>query len=166
MKIPAGKGVEGMAFTPDGKYLWAMNQTGGSVMIIDLSTHDVIETFECPGMPVRIRFTPDGTRAVIAHWIQKGEVSILDVATRKIIKKIEVGKYAIGIEISPDGRLAYVGCEDAHRAKQSGGGNEEAEHAAESDGVHVIDMEKLEVVDIIKTGLGPDPMVMWFLPSN
>lgn len=166
MKIPAGKGVEGMGFTPDARYLWALNLTGGSVMIIDLSTHHVVETFECPGMPQRIRFTPDGKYAVIAHWKQDGEVSVLDIVTRKIIKKMKVGKYAIGIEFSPDGRFAYVGCEDAHRAKQSTGGNEEVEYTVESDGVHVIDLEKLEVVGTIKTGLGPDPMAMWFPPMN
>ncbi len=166
MKIPAGEGVEGMAFTPDGKYLWALNQTGGSVMIIDLSTHRVIETFECPGMPVRIRFTPDGKRAVIAHWIQDGEVTILDVASRKTIKKLKVGKYAIGVEFSADGKRAFVGCEDARKAEHTGSGNERTEHTSESDGVHVIDLENLKVIGTIKTGLGPDPMIMWYPPVN
>lgn len=166
MKIPAGSGVEGMAFTPDRKYLWAMNQTGGSVMIIDLATHRVLETFECAGMPVRIRFTPDGKRAVIAHWIQNGEVSIVDVASRKIIKKLNVGKYAIGVEISADGKRAFVGCEDANKAEHTGSGNERMEHASESDGVHVIDLDKLEVIGKVKTGLGPDPMVMWYPPID
>ncbi len=165
-KIPAGSGVEGMSFTPDGKQLWAMNQTGGSVMIIDLSTHQVIETFECPGMPVRIRFTPDGKRAVIAHWIQEGAVSIVDVASRKTIKKLMVGKYAIGVEITADGKRAFVGCEDASKAEQLGGGHERVEHAVESDGVHVIDLEKLEVIGTVKTGLGPDPMVLWYPPVD
>lgn len=166
MKIPAGPGVEGMAFTPDRKYLWAMNQTGGSVMIIDMATHSVTETFELPGMPVRIRFTPDGKRAIIAHWIQDGEVSIVDVASRQVIKKLKIGKYAIGVEISADGKFAFVGCEDANKAEHTGSGNEQMEHAAESDGVHVIDLEKLEVTGVIKTGLGPDPMMLWYPPID
>lgn len=135
-------------------------------MIIDLSTHQVVETFDCPGMPVRIRFTPDGKRAIIAHWIQDGEVSVIDVASHTTIKKLKVGKYAIGVEISADGTRAFVGCEDANKAEQLAGGQEQVEHATESDGVHVIDLLRLEVVGTIKTGLGPDPMVMWYPPVD
>lgn len=38
------------------------------------------------------------------------------------------------------------------------------EHKEDSDGIHVIDMETLEVVSKIKTGLGFDPMIMWYPP--
>jgi hypothetical protein len=35
---------------------------------------------------------------------------------------------------------------------------------ADSDGIHVIDMKTLSVVNVIKSGLGPDPMIMWYPP--
>lgn len=166
-KIPAGKGVEGMAFTPDGKFLWALNQTGGSVTIIDMKTLEPVETFNCPGMPVRIRFTSDGKKALIAGWMKEGTLTVIDVATRKEIKRIRVGDYAIGVELSPDERYAFVGCEDSMKPEILPDGSERTkERKEDSDGVHVIDMKKLEVVSIIKTGLGPDPMTMWYPPSN
>lgn len=161
-KIPAGKGVEGMAFTPDRKFLWALNQTGGSITIIDMQTLVPIETFVCSGMPVRIRFTSDGKKALVAGWTKEGTLTVIDVATRKEIKRVKVGDYAIGVELSPDENYAFVGCEDSMEPEILPDGSERIkEHKEDSDGVHVIDMKTLEVVSIIKTGLGPDPMVMW-----
>lgn len=145
-QIPCGKGVEGMAFTRDGKRLWAANQPGESITIIDLATHEPIETFDCPGMPVRIHFTDDGRLALIPSWTEEGQLIVIDAVTHKEIKRIKVGGHAIGVEISPDGKRAFVGCEH-------------------SDGLHVIDMDTLTVEAVIKTGKGPDPMLMWFPPE-
>lgn len=146
-QVPCGKGVEGMAFAPDGKRLWAANQTGGSITIIDLATCKPIETFDCPGMPVRIRFTEDGRLALVPSWTEEGQLIVIDRVTHKEIKRLRVGSYAIGVEISPDGKRAFVGCEH-------------------SDGLHVIAMDTLTVETVIKTGDGPDPMLVWFPPGD
>ncbi|MCP4644774.1 MAG: beta-propeller fold lactonase family protein, partial [bacterium] len=138
-QIPCGKGAEGMAFTPGGKLLWVGNQDGDSITIIEVATHQAIETFPCKGMPVRIRFTPDGELALVSSWTKKGELIVLDAATHEEIKRLRVGSQAIGLEISPDGKRAYVGCEH-------------------TDGVHVIDLEKLEVAEVLFTGDGSDSM--------
>jgi YVTN family beta-propeller protein len=162
-QIPAGEGCEGMAFTPDGKHLWAANQTGGTITIIDLITSKPIETFQCPGMPVRIRFTHDGKLALVSSWTKTGELVVIDVATRRELKRIRVGDFAIGVELSPDGSRAFVGCEDSMEAEVLPDGSERVKaKAGDSDGVHVIDMTTLSVESVIKTGLGPDPMVMWY----
>lgn len=111
--------------------------------IIDLATHTVVERFDLPGMPVRIRFTKDGQRAYVPSWTQEGELIVIDVPSRTEIKRVKVGALAIGVELSPDEKHAYVGCENL-------------------DGLHVVDTETLEVVKTIDTGDGPDPMAMWF----
>lgn len=162
-QIPAGKGVEGLAFTPDHQKLWALNQTGGTITIIDVNTWQAEQTFACEAMPVRIRFTKDGSKALIAHWTKEGKLTLLDTHTKKEIKRFSVGDYAIGIELSPDERFAFVGCEDAQKAEILKNGSERTDATKSvSDGVHVIDLSKMEVVDVIKTGLGPDPMMMWY----
>ena len=86
---------------------------------------------------------------------------------REEIKRIKVGDRAIGVEISPDGKYAFVGCEDAVDAEMQADGTEKVtvRKPEDSDGVHVVDMEKMEVFTVIKSGLGPDPMVMWFPPN-
>lgn len=166
-QIKCGSGVEGMAFTPDGKHLWAANQTGGSIAVIDVESNTVIETFDCPGMPARIRFTTDGKLALVPGWIKEGVLIVIDVKTRSEIKRIRVGDFAIGVEISPDGKRAFVGCEDAGKVNKGPNGVENISLSLkESDGVHVINMKTLEVEAVIKTGLGPDPMVMWFPPDK
>ena len=146
-QVQCGEGVEGMAFTLDGKRLWAANQPGESITIIDLSSHTPIETFACPGMPVRIRFTNDGRLALVPSWTKEGCLIVIDATTHKEVKRIKVGGFAIGVEITPDGKRAFVGCEH-------------------SDGLHVVDMETLTVEAVIKTGNGPDPMLIWFPPRN
>lgn len=166
-KIPAGKGVEGMAFTPDRKFLWALNQTGGTITIIDMQTLEPTETFDCPGMPVRIRFTADGKLALVPGWTKEGTLTVIDVATHKELKRIRVGDFAIGVEISPDGKRAFVGCEDAGKTAVKPEGDEIITPSGKgSDGVHVINLKTLKVEAIIKTGLGPDPMVMWYPPND
>ncbi|NUQ65030.1 MAG: beta-propeller fold lactonase family protein, partial [Pirellulales bacterium] len=146
-QVPCGKGVEGMAFSPDGKHLWAANQTGGSITIIDLDRHAPIETFACPGMPVRIQFTDDGKLALVPSWTKEGQLIVIDATARREIKRIPVGGYGIGVAISPDGKRAFVGCEH-------------------SDGLHVVDLAALRVEAVLKTGNGPDPMMIWFPPGN
>ena len=166
-QISCGAGVEGMAFTPDGKYLWAANQTAGTITIIDVATHMPIETFGCPGMPVRIKFTSDGKLAIVAGWTKEGTLTVVDVASRKEIKRITVGDFAIGVELTPDGKYAFVGCEDSKTATVGPDGEETLTVSSNrSQGVHVINMESLTVETVIKTGMGPDPMVMWFPPGK
>ena len=105
-----------MAFTPDGKYLWVTNETDGTITIVDVAKNQAVETFKCPGIIKRIRFTDDGKLALITSWTEEGELIVLDVDGRKEVKRIIVGDRAIGVEISPDGKYAFVGCEDAIEA--------------------------------------------------
>lgn len=163
--ISVGKAVAGMAFTNNGDQLWALNQAEGSISIIDVATNRVIETVASPQMPTRIRFTPDGKRALIAHWHEQGALSVVDVETKREIKRIPVGKLAIGVGISPDGKWAFVGCEDAGKATKSMDGTEDIEPTEFSEGVHVINLETLRVEKVIKTGLGPDAMTICFPPE-
>jgi YVTN family beta-propeller protein len=166
-QIPCGPGCEGMAFTPDGKYLWVANQTAGTITVIDLASYKPIETFECKGMPVRIRFTANGKLALVPGWVKEGTLTVIDVATRKEIKRIRVGDYAIGVELTPDEKFAFVGCEDSMEAQVLPDGTEKIKvNEGDSDGIHVIDMKSLSVITVIKSGLGPDPMVIWHPPAN
>ncbi len=165
--IKTGRGAGGMAFTSDGKYLWVTNETDETISVIDVAVNKVIETIKCPGIIKRIRFTDDDKIALITSWTKEGELIVYDVTNRKEIKRIRVGDRAIGIEISADRKHAFIGCEDSQDAKVLADGTEELKLKAEgSDGVHVIDMQKLEVVAKIKTGLGPDPMAIWFPPHK
>jgi len=145
-RMPCGKGVEGMGFTPDGEHLWAFNQEGGSVSVIDFESHRVIETFECPGRPVRIAFARNGTLALVPSWTEKGELIIIEVKTLEETNRVPVGRRAIGVALSPDEKRAFVGCEY-------------------DDGVHVIGMATFTVEARIMAGNGSDAMAVWHPPE-
>ncbi len=165
--VKCGKGTGGMAFSPDSKFLWVTNETDGTITVIDLATNNAVETIKCSGIIKRIRFTNDGKLALLTSWTKEGELIVLDVKTRREIKRIKVGDRAIGMELTPDGKYLFVGCEDAKEAEMLTDGTENIKlKETGSDGVHVVDMQKLEVISIIITGLGPDPMAMWFPPTK
>ncbi|MCP4642107.1 MAG: YncE family protein [bacterium] len=146
-KVPCGPGCEGMAFTPDGQWLWAANQEAGTITRIDLKSHTAVETFPCPGMPVRLVFAPDGSRAYVSSWTENGELVAIDMESRQELKRIAVGSQAIGLALDPVGRRAFVGCEH-------------------TDGVHVVDLESLEVAHVFHTGDGSDAIAWWDPPAR
>ena len=146
-RIPAGRGVEGMSFTPDGEHLWALNQVAGTVTIIELEKFTPVETFDCPSMPVRIVFNRKGRRAFVACWSEQGELVSIDVETRTETGRVRVGSQAIGLVLSPNEKQVLVGCEH-------------------SDGIHVINAKTLKVEHVIHTGDGSDAMAFWTPPGK
>ncbi len=83
----------------------------------------------------RLKFTPDGTRALVSAGAQ---LVIFDVATQKEIKRLTLGHAGGGgILVQPDGQRAYI--------------------AFAGDGfVAVIDLKTLELVGKIDAGGNPD----------
>jgi len=137
--IPVGKGPEGFDVTPDGKEIWAAHSRDGGVSIIDLFTKSVTHTFSVQTKRSnRLRFTPDG-RLVLISDLDAGDLLILEHATRKELKRMPLGKQPAGILITPDSARAYVAV--------TGDNN-----------VAVIDLKRLELVDRLQTGTGPDGM--------
>ena len=137
--VPVGKGPEGFDLTPDGKLLWAAGSQDGSVTIVDVATKRIVGNFNArTKRSNRLKFTPDG-RLVLISDLDAGELVVLEHATRKELKRIPVGRGLAGILITPDSRTAY--------AAATGDNN-----------VGVIDLGKLELVDRLKTGTGPDGM--------
>jgi len=137
--VPVGKGPEGFDVTPDGKELWAAGSQDGSVAIVDTMAKRVTHTFSVQTKRSnRLHFTPDGKLVLISD-LGAGELLVLERETRKELKRIKLGKEPAGILIVPDGSRAYVAV--------TGDNN-----------VAVVDLKKLELVDRIETGTGPDGM--------
>jgi YVTN family beta-propeller protein len=137
--VPVGQGPEGFDLSPDGKQLWAANSRDGSVSIIDLATKKVVNTFNVQTKRSnRLKFTPDG-RLVLISDLEAGELIVLERATRKNVKRIKLGKQLAGILVTPDSSRAYCA-------------------VTGDDNVAVIDLKSLELVDRLKTGVGPDGM--------
>jgi YVTN family beta-propeller protein len=102
------EGEIGLAVMPDGQQVWLTNMKTGKVTVFDATTLKVLTTFESGAeAPVRVRFTPDGRRAVITFGGAK-KVGVYDVATREAVQWIELDSGSKVLAISPDGRKAAV----------------------------------------------------------
>ena len=134
--IPVGRGAEGFDVSSDGKQAWVANAWDGTVSVIDIAAKKVTATLQANARGAnRLKFTPDGTKALISAG---AELIVFDVATQKEIKRIRIGRGGGGgILVQPDGQRAYV--------------------AFAGDGfVAVIDLKTFEVVGKIDAGGNPD----------
>ncbi|MCZ6889119.1 MAG: gluconolaconase, partial [Gammaproteobacteria bacterium] len=143
-----------IAVKPGGGEVWVTNRSAHNVSIVSEETLEVVATLACPGFPIRLKFTPDGKRALVSCAFA-GEVAVFDVKARKLVKRIKMarpegekekdrgnmfrrrGPMPIGIVIPKDGKQAFVAC-----------GNHDA--------LVVIDLQTLEVIARFKTGREPD----------
>jgi YVTN family beta-propeller protein len=135
--IRVGKGPEGIDMSPDGKEVWAANSSDGSVSIIDVATHKVVQTLDVKTKHSnRLKFTLDGALVLVSD-AGSDDVVVVEAATRKERKRIKVGRVPLGILMEPSGARAYVA-------------------ASEDKSVAVIDLKTLDVVNHIAVGNDPD----------
>jgi YVTN family beta-propeller protein len=135
--VPVGQGPEGFDVRPGGAELWAANSHDGTVSVVDLGSRRVTARIDLhTSRSNRLKFTPDGGRALVSD-LATGELVVIDAAARREIGRLSVGRGAAGILIEPSGTRAFV--------------------AASSDAaVAIVDLASLSVVGRIATGKGPD----------
>jgi YVTN family beta-propeller protein len=137
--VRVGAGPEGLDLSPDGRELWTAHSGDGSVSVIDVAARKVIQTVDAgTRRSNRLKFTRDGMLVLISD-LDAGEIVFIDAKTRRVTKRLPVGRMAEGILIAPDGRRAFVAVSGENR-------------------VAAIDLQKLEIVQTITTGQGPDGM--------
>ena len=82
-RIPAGKNPDGLAYEPSTGTLWAFNNAGGDVTVIDGSARKVIATVALPGKP---EFpVADGQGTVFVNIEDKNLIARLDARTHKLV---------------------------------------------------------------------------------
>lgn len=125
--VLTGDAPEGLAARHDGKEVW-VPQSGGvsEVVVLDTTTKRVAAKLPCPGVPIRVAFTPDDKLALVTCQ-RAGRVMYFDTSTREVAGSVMVGATPWGITISPDGARAFVA-------------------NAASNTVSVIDIAKREVI--------------------
>lgn len=105
-----------------------------SILVLDLATKKIMANIHIPGKaapnnpllynymnPIRIAFTPDGSRVVATassmdyydSYVSPSEsLLVIDVATNQLVKKISLrGDGCREVMISPDSQYAYTACE-------------------------------------------------------
>ena len=144
-KVPAPGGTEGIAASPDGKTVVAMDHTEPFLIVIDPKTDRVLDR-----IPLRdntkgaykLYFSPNGKRLLTMNMAEKS-VNVFDASNlRGEQRLLQVGKDPMGIAFSPDGKTALV-----------------ANHGDGS--VSVIDLEKMQVVNNFHAGTGIETLAYY-----
>lgn len=101
-------GEMGMAVSPDGAEVWAANVESGRMVVIDTRTDKVVARFASGGKsPLRVKFTPDGKRVLVAHR-GPGSLVLFDRVRRVPVQTIRLPVDPKILTVSGDGQKAYM----------------------------------------------------------
>jgi YVTN family beta-propeller protein len=137
-QIATGAGAEGIAVTPNEKYVLVTNREAGTLSVISVESDEVVHSMEIGGFPIRVAVTPDGRRALVSQ-MTAGTVLEIAVGTWGRGRQLSVGAMPVGIEIHPEGRVAYVA-------------------NTRDDRLTVVDLDSFELLMTIAAGDEPDGM--------
>lgn len=109
--IPAPNGTQGIAASPDGKRVIAVDFVKPELIVIDPAKDEVVDTIPLEGNDkgaFRVRFSPDGKWVVTTS--QTAEVANILSAANLHAKQIvvKVGKDPMGVGFSADGKNVLV----------------------------------------------------------
>ena len=108
--IPVGDEPEGVALSPDERFLYVTVEGDNQVAVIDVAGRRVIKHVPVGGRPRSVAFSPDGARAYVTDELQ-GAVTEMDARTHQVLRTLPLpGKQPkpMGVVVSPDGNKLYV----------------------------------------------------------
>jgi YVTN family beta-propeller protein len=144
-RIPAPNGTEGIAASPDGKYVVAADHSEPKLLVIDTATDTVELNLPLEGntkASFKPRFSPDGTKLLVCNLAER-LVNVIDVADAHSKQQVlTVGKDPMGFAFAPDGKTVLV--------------------ANHGDGtVSVIDLSQNRVVSSFTGGMGVESLAYY-----
>lgn len=109
LATPQCPGIDHMDYTADGRYALASCEFGGRLVVVDLTTEQVIKTIElAPGaMPQDVKLSPDGRVFYVADMANNG-VWVIDARAMSVMEMVLTGGGAHGLYPSRDAKLLYV----------------------------------------------------------
>jgi YVTN family beta-propeller protein len=108
-RIPTGIGTEGVAFTHDGKTVYATSYFPNTVSVIDVASRSVVNTLTVTGRPRRVAVSPNGRRAYVTQ-LDGNDIDVIDTATHQLIPAETITNVpnGLGMGFSADGSRLYV----------------------------------------------------------
>ena len=108
--VAVGDEPEGVALSPDERFLYVTVEGENKVAVIDVASRRVIARVAVGLRPRSVAFSPDGTRAYVTDELQ-GAVTEMDGRTHQVLRTFAVpgkGARPMGVVVSPDGAKIYV----------------------------------------------------------
>ena len=149
-EIPTPTGTEGIIATADGKYVFAGNQTGNDLLVIDPSEDEVVKRIPLDLPPSTFALSLDGRKLYITFWHmsagttfhQEGYIQELDVATLKPGPKLAVGHFPLNMTVASDGKMGVV------------------DTTADGE-IAVVDLSRMKIIRKIKTDEWPHGVLVF-----
>jgi YVTN family beta-propeller protein len=140
--LKVGPGPEGIAASPNGRWVVTALQNAGQVAVVDAGRGQVATRLPAGQVPIRVAFPP---RSPIALVTNRGsdDVTILDLAARHVIETVPLGMHPGGVVTNQRGNRAYIALSQANS-------------------VSIIMIPGWQITGAIPTGSGPDGLA--FVP--
>ncbi len=142
--LKVGSGPEGIAASPNGRWIVTALQGTDQVAIVDAGSHEVMARLPTGRTPIRVAITPNSFTALVANRTSD-DVSIIDLLGRRVKTTVRVGKRPGGLVTDARGSRAYV-CNNG------------------SNSVSVISVSGSQVMSQIPVGAEPDGVA--FVPRS
>jgi len=105
--IAMGRGPQGLALSPDGRYLYVANQLDDTISVLFVPDTRFIKNLPVQGGPMAIAVSPDGG-ILFVSCSSSGLVTVLRADDGSVISVIPVGTGAAGLALSSDGKHLYA----------------------------------------------------------
>jgi YVTN family beta-propeller protein len=128
--------VGGLALSPDGARLFALNVLGDTLTSVDLASRAIVKTVPLPAEPYAIVPAGDGRSLFVSLW-GGAKVLLVDASTLAIQSEVAVGEHPSAMVLSPDGRRLFVAC-------------------ASTNAVFVVDVVERRALEQVKVALYPE----------
>jgi YVTN family beta-propeller protein len=96
-----------LAFSPDGREVWAACEASGSVIVVDATKRAKLAEISVGGQATGLTFSPDGRTAYVTARLND-TVAVIDVASRKLVKAIPVADEPHGVAVDPTNKALFV----------------------------------------------------------
>jgi YVTN family beta-propeller protein len=128
--------VGGIAVSPDGTRLFALNVLGDTLTSVDLATRKIVKAVPLPAEPYAVVASGDGQTLFVSLW-GGSKVLLVEAATLKVQAEVAVGEHPSALALTSDGRRLFVAC-------------------ASTNAVWVVDVAERRALEQIKVALYPE----------
>ncbi|MFT4250689.1 MAG: hypothetical protein ACMXYD_04985 [Candidatus Woesearchaeota archaeon] len=132
--IQTNFGAHGIWIDPQGRYMAVAATLAEKLDIVDLSTEEVVASFEAEGFPLGVQITHDGKYAMI-NLLLEGKTRFVDLDTLEVVADVDVGELPIWAMPDPNNEYVFV------------------TNTGTAD-ITVIELATLEVVTTLEAGAG------------